>query len=145
MRTLTVLHKGICIQSTAPPLFSSLGRQRQSVTFYSNLIDPQYKTPILSLQKAILLVKSQAMRSVLFILVIAVLCVNVVHSACTYNGCKCRPGTLGGVYCGWCPAVTAAGTGGSWSDVYQCSSSGSCCRYGPRQSCANPQSFSPCG
>ncbi|KAF3929966.1 hypothetical protein AA313_de0206920 [Arthrobotrys entomopaga] len=65
--------------------------------------------------------------------------------SCTYNGCKCTKGTKAGVYCGWCGAITAAGTGGSWSDVYQCASSGDCCRYGARASCVNPASYSPCG
>ncbi|KAF3908985.1 hypothetical protein ABW20_dc0107544 [Dactylellina cionopaga] len=65
--------------------------------------------------------------------------------ACTYNNCACRSGTSPGVYCGWCYAVTAAGNGGSWGDAYQCSSSGSCCRYGARSSCASPANYSPCG
>ncbi|KAF3937789.1 hypothetical protein ABW19_dt0205427 [Dactylella cylindrospora] len=65
--------------------------------------------------------------------------------ACIYNGCRCRVGTAPGVYCGWCYAVTAAGSGGAWSDVYQCASNGNCCRYGPRASCVNPANYSPCG
>ncbi|EPS43595.1 hypothetical protein H072_2379 [Dactylellina haptotyla CBS 200.50] len=63
---------------------------------------------------------------------------------CNPNGCKCANGAAG-VYCGWCAGVLNPGTGGSWSDVFQCNGSGGCCRYGPRDSCASWQSFSPCG
>jgi hypothetical protein len=63
---------------------------------------------------------------------------------CKYNGCKCKPGTRAGVYCGFCDAVTDAGSG-SFTDVFQCNSKGSCCDYGPRQSCDKFPGFSPCG
>ncbi|KAF3105169.1 hypothetical protein TWF594_005752 [Orbilia oligospora] len=63
---------------------------------------------------------------------------------CVPNGCKCNP-VPQGQYCGWCSAVTNAGTGGSWSDVFECNPSGGCCRYGPRASCNNWPNFSPCG
>ncbi|GGN66018.1 hypothetical protein [Nocardia rhizosphaerihabitans] len=69
----------------------------------------------------------------------------IANAASTYNGCQCRPGANAGVYCGWCDAVTNTGNGGAWSDVYLCSNSGSCCRYGPRPSCADSQNYSPCG
>ncbi|MCP2319238.1 hypothetical protein APR12_004605 [Nocardia amikacinitolerans] len=69
----------------------------------------------------------------------------VANAACVENGCKCRPGTSPGVYCGWCYAVTHAGEGGAWSDVFQCASNGRCCRWGPRPSCADSDSYTPCG
>ncbi|KAF3913531.1 hypothetical protein ABW20_dc0102387 [Dactylellina cionopaga] len=64
--------------------------------------------------------------------------------ACVSNGCKCNAGTKGGVYCGWCGAVTNSGNGGSWSDAFQCNGS-KCCRYGPRDSCRDSTHYSPCG
>ncbi|RVD84892.1 uncharacterized protein DFL_003229 [Arthrobotrys flagrans] len=63
--------------------------------------------------------------------------------ACSSNKCKCAEGTKAGVYCGRCGAVTSLGSGGI-NDVYQCASSGECCRYGPRSSCAG-SSYTPCG
>jgi hypothetical protein len=63
---------------------------------------------------------------------------------CIPNGCKCRPGTSQGQYCGWCDAVTNAGNGGKWSDMFECGPSGQCCRYGPRTVCQDPENHAPC-
>lgn len=68
----------------------------------------------------------------------------IANAACDSNGCKCAPGTKGGVYCGWCSAVTSPGQGGKWSDAFLCNGE-QCCRYGPRSSCADSSNFSPCG
>ncbi|KAL4886406.1 hypothetical protein BJY04DRAFT_177684 [Aspergillus karnatakaensis] len=79
------------------------------------------------------------------IILLSAIFLGTVSADCTANGCACRPGTAEGVYCGWCYAVTAVGTGGSWSDVFQCNSGGGCCRYGPRDSCSSSESYTPCG
>ncbi|KAF3159718.1 hypothetical protein TWF225_007229 [Orbilia oligospora] len=64
--------------------------------------------------------------------------------SCKSNGCSCAKGTSAGIYCGRCGAVKSFGRGGKSNDAYQCNSSGGCCVYGHRDSCA-VKSFSPCG
>ncbi|KIW01862.1 uncharacterized protein PV09_06711 [Verruconis gallopava] len=64
-------------------------------------------------------------------------------------GCKCAKGLKPGLYCGYCTSphnavisCTAANEGDCFDKVYQCNSSGGCCVYGYRKSCA--QRKGPC-
>ncbi len=59
-------------------------------------------------------------------LVLTAIFPEIANAACESNGCKCAVGTKVGVYCGWCGAVTKAGNGGKWSDLFQCNGS-KCC------------------
>jgi hypothetical protein len=66
--------------------------------------------------------------------------------ACRNNGCKCRPGTKQGSYCGLCDAVTDRGSDGWYTrDIFECNSSGGCCDYGTNSVCSgsNWSSFCP--
>lgn len=62
------------------------------------------------------------------------------------NGCKCDPDyvTKQGQYCGYCAAVSKAGTGGSWKHIFECSPSGKCCDYGASTKCAGDQWYNYC-
>lgn len=62
------------------------------------------------------------------------------------NGCKCDPKYVPkqGQYCGYCAAVSKAGTGGSWEHIFECSKSGSCCDYGASKKCAGDQWYNYC-
>ncbi|KAG0042015.1 hypothetical protein BGZ83_001004 [Gryganskiella cystojenkinii] len=46
---------------------------------------------------------------------------SLVKRSCTYQGCRCYPGSSG-LYC-------------YQGGVYQCATDGECCYYGPRDSC----------
>ncbi|KAG0132800.1 hypothetical protein HOY82DRAFT_557525 [Tuber indicum] len=54
--------------------------------------------------------------------------------ACVYDGCECDPAAHG-QYCGYCPSVRSCTMQSCYGDVYQCGPGGSCCKYGPRDSC----------
>lgn len=62
--------------------------------------------------------------------------------SCTYN-CKCDPSYPGGLYCGYCLAVTSCVSEDCEKDVYQCGTGGDCCVFGVRDSCESFQG--PCG
>ena len=55
------------------------------------------------------------------------------------NGCKCRKKTKQGQYCGGCRAVTDAGKGGTFFDIFECNPNGGCCNYGPAKKCEGSQ------
>jgi len=61
-------------------------------------------------------------------------------------GCSCASGLNPGLYCGYCTsprkAIPGCTRGECLDSVYQCNSSGGCCLYGRRTSCANRQG--PC-
>lgn len=50
-------------------------------------------------------------------------------------GCTCAKGTPQGQYCGLCPEVLTAGTGGSFLGIFECNPQGGCHYYGSRTEC----------
>lgn len=51
---------------------------------------------------------------------------------CINNGCQCKPG-LQAQECGCSTRLIDRGTNGAWTDIYECGTSGNCCRYGYNQ------------